>query len=72
VNTKFATIDYTNWRGERRARSVRPIRIEWGSNRWHPEPQWLLVAYDEENNAERTFAMQSIHSFAHQRDEATS
>ncbi len=68
MNTKFATIDYTNWRGERGERSIRPIRIEWGSNQWHLEPQWLLVAHDEKTNSERTFALEKIHSFAHQRE----
>ena len=65
VNTKFVTIDYTNWRGDRRMRTVRPLRIEWGSNKWHVAPQWLLVAHDHEANSERTFAMQNIHSFEH-------
>lgn len=68
MNTKFVDIDYTNWRGERRVRCVRPLSIEWGSNEWHPEPQWLLFAHDEETNTTRTFAMQNIHSFAHQRE----
>lgn len=61
--SKFATIDYTNWRGERGVRDIRPVRIEWGSNEWHPEPQWLLVAHDAGTNTERTFAMEKIHTF---------
>ena len=61
---KYVTIDYTNWRGERGHRYVRPIRMEWGSNEWHREPQWLLIAYDAERRAERAFAMSCIHSWA--------
>jgi predicted DNA-binding transcriptional regulator YafY len=54
---------YTNWRGETSVRSVWPIRVEWGSNEYHPEPQWLLVALDLERDAERTFAIKDIHEF---------
>jgi predicted DNA-binding transcriptional regulator YafY len=60
---KFVTIDYTNWRGERTNRYVRPIRLEWGANEWHQTPQWLLVAHDADKNAERTFALSNIHSW---------
>lgn len=61
--SKFVTIDYTNWRGERAERYVRPLRLEFGSNEWHTTPQWLLVAHDSRHNAERTFALANIHSW---------
>lgn len=51
---------YRNWRGEIGHRSVYPIRMEWGSTEWHPEPQWLLVAHDIEKGAERSFAVKDI------------
>jgi len=59
------TIDYTNWRGERRVRRIHPVRIEFGSNEWHPEPQWLLHARDIEDVdlPMKTFALAGIHSF---------
>jgi len=60
---KFVTIDYTNWRGERAHRYIRPIRMEWGSNQWHQEPQWLLIAYDAERRDERAFAMSGVHEW---------
>jgi predicted DNA-binding transcriptional regulator YafY len=66
---KFVTIDYTNWRGERGFRYVRPLRMEWGSNEWHRTPQWLLVAHDAERNAERTFAFDNIHSWVQDPEE---
>ena len=57
---KTVRIYYTNWRGETAFRTITPGRIRWGSNEWHPEPQWLLEAYDLDKNASRTFAMASI------------
>lgn len=57
-------IDYTNYRGERdNSRLIKPIRIEFGSNEWHPEPQYLLYAFDLAKNDVRHFAMASIHSW---------
>lgn len=56
-------IDYTNWRGERATRLIRPLRIEYGSNEWHPEEQWFLVAIDLERNQQRYFAMSEIHNW---------
>lgn len=61
--SEIVEIDYTNWQGERGKRRIVPHRIEFGSNEWHPEPQWLLVAYDHDKNAMRFFAMASIHSW---------
>lgn len=56
------TIDYTNWRGERRKRVVFPVGIYFGWNEWHKTPQWLLIALDLENNAaRREFATANIH-----------
>ena len=57
------TIVYTNYRGERGVRHVQPLRIEFGSNEWHPEPQWFMVAWDLEKGAERTFALRDIESW---------
>jgi hypothetical protein len=57
------TIDYTNWRGERRVRDILPLRIFFGSNEWHKEPQWLLEAVDPEDGKTKTFAFAGIHGF---------
>ena len=57
------TIDYTNYRGERGLRRIIPDQISFGSNEWHPEPQWLMLAYDCEKKAERLFAVRDIHSW---------
>ncbi|MBC6714757.1 hypothetical protein H9Q09_00975 [Aurantimonas sp. DM33-3] len=50
------TFTYTNWRGETATRTVRPIGISYASTEWHPEPGWLLHAYDDEKKAGRDFA----------------
>ncbi|TSD89161.1 hypothetical protein FFK22_009010 [Mycobacterium sp. KBS0706] len=43
--------------GERRAV---PMSVRFGSTEWHPEPQWLLRAFDVEKQAEREFAMKDM------------
>lgn len=48
---------YTNYRGESAVRTTIPHRIYWGSTEWHPEPQWLLEAWDSEREAIRQFAL---------------
>tara|TARA_Y100001968_G_scaffold331057_1_gene384584 strand:- start:1107 stop:1325 length:219 start_codon:yes stop_codon:yes gene_type:complete len=51
------TFTYTNWRGETSVRKAIPMGLEWSSTEWHPEPGWLLRAYDLEKQAERQFAI---------------
>jgi hypothetical protein len=51
---------YKNYRGETAWRTVRPVRIHFGSNEWHPVPQWLMDAMDIERAVERSFAMKDI------------
>lgn len=57
-------IDYTNWRGERRSRRIRPTgNMSFDNNGYHPETQWLLEAVDVDTAALRTFALANIHSW---------
>jgi predicted DNA-binding transcriptional regulator YafY len=63
INPMVVIIDYTNYRGERTLRAVTPKSIEFSSNEWHSKPQWLLMAFDHEKQADRTFAMEMIHSW---------
>lgn len=56
-------IDYTNYRGVRSVRGIRPLRIVFENNEWHPETQWLLEAEDLGRGEIRTFAMKNIHSW---------
>lgn len=57
------TIDYTNWRGERSTRKIGPLRIDFTSNEWHPESQWMVQAVDIEKGEKRWFALDNIHSW---------
>ena len=44
------TVLYTNWRSA-------TVRVHWGNNEWHREPQWLREAWDYDKNAVRDFAL---------------
>lgn len=56
-------IDYTNYRGERGVRRIRPLSVRFENNEWHHDTQWLLRAVDIEKGATRDFAMKDIHSW---------
>lgn len=48
---------YRNYRGEVSDRTIMPISVRYGATEWHPEPQWLLRAWDVDKGAEREFAL---------------
>ena len=54
------TLTYTNWKGETAERTIIPRRIWWGSTEWHPEPQWLLTAFDVDKGSERDFSLKDF------------
>jgi len=54
-------IDYTNWRGERRWRTVEPLGVWFGATERHTEQQWFLSARDTEKGVRRDFALLDIH-----------
>jgi predicted DNA-binding transcriptional regulator YafY len=56
-------IDYTNYRGERGFRRIYPLRLIYGSNEFHPEPQWMIEAFDVDRGIPRTFALEDIHEW---------
>lgn len=65
-------IDYTNWRGQRSWRRVRPVSLRFDSNQWHPEPQWLILAVDLESGGDdemRYFAAKNVHGWRAPGDE---
>jgi hypothetical protein len=66
--SKQIIIDYTNWRGERRERTIRPLHggLNHTKNQYHQEPQWLLQAVDVEDGKVKTFAMAGIHGWRDQ------
>jgi predicted DNA-binding transcriptional regulator YafY len=57
------TIDYTNHRGLRSKRRVRPKKFFFGSSPFHDHVQWFLEAFDLEKDAVRTFALKDIHEW---------
>lgn len=60
---RVVAIDYTNYRGERRVREIKPIEMEWTCTEWHPIHQWLLRAKDMEDGKTKHFALADIHSW---------
>lgn len=63
-------IVYRNWRGELGVRTIYPKSTYFGVTDWHPEPQWFLLARDEDKGATRDFAMADIISMHRSFDEA--
>ena len=60
---EVATMTYTNYRGERADRLVLPQRVWFGATDWHPQPQWLMDAYDFDREALRSFAIGDVEGF---------
>lgn len=58
--TPSVVLTYTNYCGETAERRIIPFEVWFGSTEWHPEPQWLLRAYDCEKKAERDFALKDF------------
>ena len=63
MNDRIIKFEYTNWRGERRVRTVWPKSIWFGSTEHHPDLQWFMNAQDMESNETRDFALRDIHGF---------
>jgi predicted DNA-binding transcriptional regulator YafY len=51
---------YSNWRGESAERDVEVVSLVFGHSEWHPDPQWLLEAYDHDRRAVRLFALRDM------------
>lgn len=60
---RVVVLDYTNWRGERRERQIRPLGLHFENNEWHPDTEWLVEAVDMKTGEIRTFALSKIHSW---------
>lgn len=61
----YVEIDYTNHRGERATRVVRPLAFFFKESEYHPGAgaQHLMYAWDTAKQAGRTFVMKDIHSW---------
>lgn len=57
---QIVTIVYTNYKGKTGVRKILPKSITFGHNEWHKEDQWLMIAYDFDKEADRTFALKDI------------
>ena len=51
---------YTNWRGETAERRVEAWGIHFSATEYHPEPQWILWAWDKDKKEMRRFAMRDM------------
>lgn len=60
---KAISIFYTNHRGVTSRRLIVPKSVRFAASSWHPEPQWLLDAWDVDKQDERSFAMVDILSW---------
>lgn len=67
-NKGAVSIQYTNWKGVQSIRRIMPIKMFYESNEFHTEKQWLLLAYDLDKGAERTFAVKDIHSWENENE----
>lgn len=60
MKSKRVEILYTNYKGERAWRRILPVKIWFGSTKWHPTTQWFVDAEDLDRNAVRSFALSDI------------
>jgi hypothetical protein len=60
---QWVEIDYTNWRGERRSRTILPRRLDFTATEWHPAEQWILWAQDGKDGAVKAFALSGVHGW---------
>lgn len=60
IITKRIRFSYTNYRGETSVRVAEPTDIRFGSTERHPDPQWLMSAFDFEKDGVREFAMKDM------------
>lgn len=57
------SFDYTNHRGTTEHRVVTYIGLEFGSNEYYPQPQFLLRCFDPSRGADRSFAIANIRNW---------
>ena len=57
---KIVKILYKNWKNITSYRKIIPLSIDFQSNEWHKEEQWILNAFDVEKQDNRGFAIKDI------------
>lgn len=61
INFNAETVmTYTNYKGETSTRRIIPRTLFYGVTPHHPEPQWIIYAWDLEKMTERHFALSGI------------
>ncbi len=61
---KQIKIVYTNYKNKTSERLIEPIELWFGSNKWHPDEQWILKAKDIAKDEIRDFAVVHISGFS--------
>ena len=56
----IVTFEYTNYEGKTAIRKVRPYQLLFTSNAYYKTPQWLLLGFDIDKKAMRSFSMEKI------------
>lgn len=62
-NEQTVFILYKNYQNFIGVREIQPLEWYYGNSKYHPEPQWLLRAYDFEKQEERSFAVKDIRAW---------
>jgi predicted DNA-binding transcriptional regulator YafY len=55
---------YKNYQGKVGIRNVRPLAVRYGTSPYHPEPTWLMLAWDADKGTEREFDMTQMSALA--------
>lgn len=63
MEEKQVSIVYTNYKGNTSLRRIIPKEVLFASNEWHKEKQWLLIAFDVDKQADRTFALKDVRAW---------
>lgn len=60
IGVRF-TVDYTNWKGERKNRDIEIDDLWFGSTEYHKEKQLLARCFDYDKKDFRDFAVKDFH-----------
>lgn len=60
ISAPIWEVTYTNWMGVKRIRRLQPRALWFGSNQWHPEPQWIIDCLDTEDGEVKGFALKGF------------
>jgi predicted DNA-binding transcriptional regulator YafY len=58
--TKVLRFTYKNYKGNISKREVTVMYTFFGTDEWHPEPQWILAGYDSDKEGMRFYAMNNM------------